>query len=149
MLAKGYTINLHICRILCSEDSGYAPAEALYGTHEKFSDAPDRLQTDFLRKIDYAINGFSGPVPHHTRPFPMKPLPKALLNSKFIFVFEDSSSPPLSQLYREPYRAVDRKNKYFKLHIGSKLDNISVDRLKPDFSDEKVSPALPPPHSYV
>ena len=79
----------------------------------------------------------------------MKPLPKALLNSKFIFVFEDSSSPPLSQLYREPYRAVDRKNKYFKLHIGSKLDNISVDRLKPDFSDEKVSPALPPPHSYV
>ena len=38
---------------------------------------------------------------------------------------------------------MDRKNKYFKLQIGSKLDNVSVDRLKPVSSDDKVSPALP------
>ena len=58
---------------------------------------------------------------------------------------EDSSVPPLSQLYRGPYKVVDRKDKYFKLQIGSKLDNVSVNRLKPVFSDEKVSSALPLP----
>ena len=40
---------------------------------------------------------------------------------------------------------MDRKEKYFKLQIGSQQDNVSVDRLKPVFSDVKVSPALPPP----
>ena len=68
-----------------------------------------------------------------------------MLNSEFVIVGEDASSPPLSQLYRGPYKVVDRKIKYFKLQIGSKLDNISVDRLKPVFPDEKVSPALPLP----
>ena len=56
-----------------------------------------------------------------------------------------SSVPPLSQLYWGPYKVVDRKEKYFKLQIGSQQDNVSVDRLKPVFSDVKVSPALPPP----
>ena len=76
---------------------------------------------------------------------PARPLPRTLLSSEFVFVREDSSVPPLSQLYRGPYKVVDRKEKYFKLQIGSQQDNVSVDRLKPVFSDVKVSPALPPP----
>ena len=59
---------------------------------------------------------------------------------------KDSSVPPLSQVYRGRYRIVDKKDKYFKLQIGSKQDNVSVDRLKPVFSDTKVSPALTLPH---
>ena len=120
------------------EDSGYAPAEALYCTQltvpGEFLEAPDLRPTDFLQKIDSAITGFLGPVPHCTCPVPKKPLPKALLNSEFVFVCEDASSPPLSQLYRGPYKVVVRKDKYFKLQIGSKLNNVSVDRLKPVFS---------------
>ena len=50
----------------------------------------------------------------------------------------------LSQLYCGPYKVVDKKDKYFKLQIGSQQDNVLVDRLKPVFSIEKVSPALPP-----
>ena len=66
-------------------------------------------------------------------------------------VREDSSVPPLSQLYRGPYKVVDRKDKYFKIQIGSKQDNVSVYRLKPVYSDEKlsVSTALPPPHGRL
>ena len=105
----------------------------------EFLDAPELPPTDFLQKIDSAITGFSCPVP-------CKPLPKALLSSEFVFVCEDASSPPLSQLYRGQYKVITRKDKYFKLQIGSKVDNVSVDRLKPVFSDEKVSPALPQPH---
>ena len=40
---------------------------------------------------------------------------------------------------------MDRKDKNFKLQIGSKQDNVSVDRLKPVFFNEKVCPALSPP----
>ena len=32
------------------------------------------------------------------------------------------------------------------MQIGYKQDNVSVNRLKPVFSDNKMSPALPPPH---
>ena len=131
------------------EDSGYAPAEALFGTQlavpGEFLDAPDLPLTDFLQNIYFTITGFSGPVPHHTCPAPAKPLPKTLLSSEFVFVHEDSSFPAFSQLYRGPYKVLGRKDKYFKLQIGSKQDNVSVDRLKPVFSNKKVSPALPPP----
>ena len=99
----------------------------------------------FFRKIYSAITGFSRPVPHHTRPAPSKPLPKTLISLEFVFVHEDSSFPPLSQPYCRPYKFVDRKDKCFKLQIGSEQDNVSVDRLKPVFSDDKVSPALPLP----
>ena len=133
--------------------SGYTPAEALLGTQlavpGEFLEAPDLPPTDFLQKIDSAITGFSGPVPHHTRPAPAKPLPKTLLSSKFVFVREDSSVPPLSQLYQGPYKVLGRKDKYFKLQIGSKQDNISVHRLKPVFSNKKVSPALPLPRGRL
>ena len=44
----------------------------------------------------------------------------------------------------DPYKVADRKDKYFKIQIGSKQDNISVDRLKPIFSKKNVSSALPP-----
>ena len=108
-------------------------------------DDPDLPPMDFLRKINSAITGFSRPVPHHTGPALARPLPKTLLSSEFVFVRKDSSVPFLSQLYRGPYKVVDRKDKYVKLQIGSQQDNVSVDRLKPVFSDEKVSPALPPP----
>ena len=94
------------------EDSGYAPAEALFGTQlavsGEFLDAPDLPPTDFLPKIDSPITEFSGPVPHHTRPAPTKPLPKNLLSSDFVVVREDSSVPPFSQLYRGPYKVVAR-----------------------------------------
>ena len=38
-----------------------------------------------------------------------------------------------------------RQDKYFHLQIGSKQDVVSVARLKPVFSDTKVTPAVPPP----
>ena len=46
-----------------NEDSGYAPAEALFGTQlavpGEFLDSTELPPTDFFRKIDSAITGFS------------------------------------------------------------------------------------------
>ena len=66
------------------KDSGYAPAEALFSTQlavpGEFLDTPDLPSKDFLQKIDSAITGFSGPVPNHTPPVPLKHLFKTLLS---------------------------------------------------------------------
>ena len=96
------------------------------------------LRRIFSKRLTPSSPDSLGPVPHHVRPAPTKPLPKTLLSSEFVFVNEDSSVPPLSQLYRGPYKVVDRTDKYLKLQIGSQQDNVSVDRLKHVFSEEKV-----------
>ena len=41
---------------------------------------------------------------------------------------------------------LERKEKFFHIQIGARTDVVSVDRLKPVFSDEHVSVALPPAH---
>ena len=85
------------------KDFGYAPAEALYSTKQavpvEFLDASYLPPMDFLQKINSAITRFYRPVPLPNRPVLSKPLPKALLSSKFVFIREDASSLPLSQLY--------------------------------------------------
>ena len=54
------------------DDSGFSPAEAVYGTHLslpgefiKHSEFPPE---GFLRKVECAISGFSGPPRHHVAP---------------------------------------------------------------------------------
>ena len=61
-----------------------------------------------------------------------------------MFIREDSSKPPLSPLYRGPYKVLSRTPKYFVVQIGSKHDTVSVDRLKPVISETPVVPQLPP-----
>ena len=57
---------------------------------------------------------------------------------------EDASIPPLAPLYHGPYLALDRRDKFFCLQMGDKTDDVSVDRLKPAFSDVPISTAFPP-----
>ena len=61
-----------------------------------------------------------------------------------MFVREDSSTPSLAPLYRGPYLILERRDKFFRLQIGSRSDSVSVDRLKPVFSEEPIEPAFPP-----
>ena len=37
--------------------------------------------------------------------------------------------------YSGPYRVISRNEKYFTIQIGSRKDNVSIDRLKPAFLD--------------
>ena len=108
-------------------------------------DVPELPPESFLRKVDRAIDGFTGPLPHHVRPVPLSQLPAALLRAKFEFVREDAVIPTLAPFYHGPYLVVERQSKYFRLQIGSKQDVVSVDCLKPVFSDALVTPALPQP----
>ena len=131
------------------DDTGLSVSEAVYGTPltlpGELVDVPELLPDTFLRKVNRAVEGFAVPPPHHVRPVPLNQLPAALMSAKYVFVREDSVIPTLAPRYRGPYLVIDRKDKYFRLQIGSKQDVVSVDRLKPVFSDVPVTPALPPP----
>ena len=71
-----------------------------------------------------------------------QPLPRALLEAEFVFVRDDASKPPLSLLYRGPYRVLKRSETFFFLQIGEKADSVSVDRLKPVVSSIPVIPSV-------
>ena len=47
-------------------------------------------------------------------------------------------------LYLGPYLVLERQTKFFHLQLGDRMDIVSVNRLKPAFLDEPISPALPP-----
>ena len=61
-----------------------------------------------------------------------------------MFVRDNASIPPISLLYRGPYRVLKRSEKFFVLQIGEKTNSVSVDRLKPVISSVPVIPGVPP-----
>ena len=90
------------------DDSGFSPAEAVFGStlslSGKFLEHSEITLDIFLRQLEQAVLGFSGPPQHHVVPQPQpQPLPQALLNAEFVFVRDDPSKPPLSPLYRGSY----------------------------------------------
>ena len=77
-----------------------------------------------------------------------QPLSHELLTAEFVFVRHVASKPPLSPLYRGPYKVIKRYQKFFILQIGDKSDSVSVDRLKAVYSPVTVTPAVPPPWGH-
>ena len=84
-------------------------------------DDPEMPQDTFLRKVERATNGFIVPPPHHVLPVSPSHLPAALIAAKFIFVHKNIVIPTLIPQC---------------LQIGLEQDSVSVDCLKPAFSDD-------------
>ena len=69
--------------------------------------------------------------------------------AEFVFVRDDASKPPLSFLYRGPYRVLRPSEKVFFIQIRDKSDSVSVDGLKPVISSVSVVPGVPPVRSRL
>ena len=137
---------------LCSvpkEDTGFSVSEAVYGSPltipGEFLEASEIPSSQFISKVEKVIAGFSTPPPHHVHHSPPAEIPAALKTAKFVFVTEDASKPSLSPLYQAPYLVMEGRSKFFRLQIGTKVDSLSLDRLKLVISDSPVIPAAPPP----
>ena len=130
------------------EDTGFSIFEAAFGSPltvpGNFLDGGNIPPSQFLQKIERAVSRFAVPRPHYIAPSLLTPLPPALLAAQFVFVREDSSIPPLASLYHRPDLVLERRDKFFCLQMGDKTDFVSVNRLKPAFSDVPPSPALLP-----
>ena len=135
-------------RTVPKDDTGLSVSEAIYEAPltvpGEFLGSPELLPFAYLSKIEQAGPGFAIPLPHHVPQSPPRQLPAALISAKFVFVQEDASIPSLTPLYFGPYLVLERRDKFFRLQIGSRTDVVSVNCLKPVFSDKPVSPALPP-----
>ena len=137
---------------LCSvpkEDTGFSVSEAVYGSPltipGEFLEASEIPSSQFISKVEKVIAGFSTPPPHHVHHSPPAEIPAALKTAKFVLVTEDASKPSLSPLYQAPYLVMEGQSKFFRLQIGTKVDSVSLDRLKLVISDSPVIPAAPPP----
>ena len=73
-------------------------------------------------------------------------VPQSLKQAKFVFVRWDDRKGPLQAPYDGPFEVVDRSAKYFTLRLGTQLDNVSIDHLKPAYLDESqpTTVAQPP-----
>ena len=132
------------------DDSGFSPAKAVYGSHlslpGEFIKHPEFPPEVFLRIVENAVSGFSGPPCNHVVSAPqLPPVPWALMLVEFVFVRDDASKLLLALLNRgPPYRVLRLSDKFFVLQIGDKSDSVSVDRLKPVYSTVPLDPAVPP-----
>ena len=136
-------------RVVPRDADGESAAERLYGSPlavpGQFLASEEPPAADFLQRLRSTMADFLPPAPVHcSPPDPKVQLPAALQSARFVFVRDDAHKPPLSPLYRGPYRVVSRSAKFFRLMLGDKEDSVSVDRLKPVFSTEDVTPVQPP-----
>jgi len=124
------------------EDSNVSSAELLYG-------APLILPGQPLLAAESPPppSGWS-PTPIPTRPLSysevVQQLPAALQSASFVYVRRGGASPPLSPAYSGPFRVLSRSPKSFRIAIGDRVEDVSVDRLKPHTGPAPLLPAAPP-----
>ena len=130
------------------DDTDLSVSEAMFGSPlmvpGEFLHSTELPPATDLGKIERAVAEFLVPPPHHVLRTPPCPLPAALMSAKYMFVREDASVTSLSPLYCKPYLVLERCDKFFCLQLGSRTDVVMVDRLKPVFSADPVSVAVPP-----
>lgn len=74
-----------------------------------------------------------------------------LYSCSHVFLRDDTVRSPLKQPYTGPHKIIKRlSNKVYAVKIGSKICNVSVDRLKPAFMPQQdtqithIAPTAPP-----
>ncbi len=61
-----------------------------------------------------------------------------------MYVRGDGARPPLAAKYDGLFLVVAKAAKYFRIQRGNRVENVSVDRLKPHLGTGPVAPASPP-----
>ena len=112
------------------EDLGCSPAELVFGT-------PPLLPGEFIVKTPSIPPQQRAPR-HHAHPCATDLLP--LLRSKFVFVRVGGQKTPLQRPYMGPFRVEEPGPKSFRVRMGSSLQTVSIDRLKPAFVAEDTAP---------
>lgn len=130
-------------------DLSTSPAEMVYGANlripgEFFTEGePFASPHQFLTLLRNTMNQLRPTQTAHHPPQTVYVHP-ALASADFVFVRNDSIGPSLTKPYQGPFKVLNREDKFFKLQMGRRAVNISMDRLKPAFiwNDADFSPAL-------
>jgi hypothetical protein len=126
------------------EDSGISPAELTFGTAmslpASFITSTERSPESFLCELQSFLP-YAAPL--NTASVSPLPLPVALHAATHVYVRAPPASPALSPAYRGPYQVLWRGPKFFRLAIGGREDNVSIDRFKPHLGGNPIAAALP------
>nr|BDT63073.1 MAG: reverse transcriptase [Trachysalambria curvirostris nimavirus] len=119
------------------EDLQHSAAEMVYGQPlvvpgEFFpADGSSDARIEDLRRV---ARQFAPCRPTYRSPHPSY-VPPDLYKTDFVFVREDAHRQPLSCPYRGPFRVLERAPRAFKIQLEGRADWISMERLKPAYSD--------------
>ena len=120
-------------------DIGFAPAELVYGNPlrlpgEMFCTQQDqtRLQAliERIRSVTSAV-----PLPAPRPQSPPSYIDPKLQTCTHVFVRCDKVRQPLIPPYDGPFRVLSRTPKVFELDLNGRHDRVSIDRLKPAFTE--------------
>ena len=127
-------------RTAVKEDLGCSSAELVYGSPLRlpgqfFLPSLDTLpDTTYLSRLKSIMSQIS-PVPTRAQSSHTPFIHPDLQSAKFVFIRHDASRSSLQPLYDGPFPVIDRSDKYFTVDISGKQDTVSVDRLKPAFTE--------------
>ena len=130
-------------RSMPKEDLGATPSELLYGTTLRLpgdlviGNQPINMeQSAYVRELRAGMKRLANVPPmYHDRP--KSYLEPSLSTAKFVYVRRDAVTGPLDQPYEGPYFVIAHGDKTFLIERNSRADRISVDRLKPAFSEPR------------
>ena len=134
------------------EDLKSSSAELVYGSPltvpgDFFPDSEPRSAPQELQRQRERV-GKLCPVPTtaHGEDKIQSHVPNPLKQAEFVFVRHDARRTPLQTPYDGPFEVIERTPKHFTLQLGDKQDKISIDRLKPAYSDKSqpLQVAQPP-----
>ena len=136
------------------EDLGVSPAELVYGRPLTVPGqflGPEQHQEPatsvFLRQLRDKVGALAPTqTSSHGGQTRATHVPDRLSDTKFVFIRRDCHKVPLTPKYDGPYKVIERGPKFFKVQLGNRTDNVSIDRLKAAATDNDsdVQVAVPP-----
>lgn len=128
------------------EDLGATAAEMTYGTTLRLpgdmvfeKPAPVIEQDTYVRMLRTSMRRLVNvPPAYHNKPDSY--LAPGLPNAKFVYVRRDAVRRPLDRVYNGPFRVLAPGPKTFLLETNRGAEKISVDRLKPVYSENDSVP---------
>lgn len=127
-------------------DIDSTPAQLVYGTTlrlpgEFVAPSNDKSCTsEFVKNFTHTMHTLvpTNTVHHDT---PKVFVSADLKRTTHVFIRDDTVRASLKQPYDGPFEVIDRKEKYFVVHRNGKNVKISIDRLKPAYTDEEFQDA--------
>lgn len=134
-------------RVAFKPDVNASPAELVYGSTLRIpgeffnNDSPRTINSETIDQFRESMRALRPTeTAHHATPKVFKS--NALSTSSHVFVRNDAIRPSLSHPYDGTFKVLQRNDKFFKIEMNGREQNISIDRIKPAFitNDEIIPP---------
>ena len=133
------------------EETGLSAAEAVYGSPlvipGQFLAEEEAPSGDFFKELRATMSKFRPTTARHNVPAGQErsqELPLDLAQAEYVLIRRDGHSTPLAPRYDGPYKVIKRSGRYFRLLMGTREDNVAVQRLKAAYVPAGASAAVPP-----